>query len=110
MREETSALIDRVRTLLDAPLDGTPRARQSIEYTLTEGYARALALEAEQRRLDQRIAELTKGLDHAAVDDVSELAVLAQRRSCAAREVSRLRAVLRALRERLTASAAAALP
>ena len=108
MPDETTALIDRVRTLLDAPLDGTPRGRARIEYTLTEGYARVLAVEAEQRRLEQRIAELTTELDGRG-DQVSELALLVQRRLSAAEEISRLRAVLSRLRDRLTASAAAAL-
>ena len=108
MPDDTTALIDRVRRLLEAPLDGSPRSRARIEYTLTEGYARALMLEAERRRLEQRIAELTTVLDRDAVDDeLSELAILAQRRTRADGEISRLRAILSMLRDRLTAAAAA---
>ncbi|MDQ3992488.1 MAG: hypothetical protein M3229_02400 [Actinomycetota bacterium] len=109
MRDDTTALIDRVHALIDAPLDGTPGERASIEYTLTEGYARALALEAERRRIDERITELTTLLRADDQRRLSEFTALAQRRSRAEGEISRLRALLRTLRERLAAAAAAAL-
>ena len=100
MPDDTTALIDRARSLLETPLEQTPWARARIEYTLTEGYARALALEAERRRIEQRIAELVTALerDHSGA---GELAALAERRSRTDGELSRLRTVLVSLRERL---------
>ena len=53
-------LLTEISALL-AAADGDDPAR--MERTLTDGYARALALEAERRRLKQRIERLTAALD-----------------------------------------------
>jgi hypothetical protein len=102
--DETGALIDRVHSLLRLrPVD-----RATIEDTLTEGYGRALALEAERRRLERRITELTGALTgDGDARRISELAELAGRRTSADGELSQLRDVLRALREHLAAARAA---
>jgi hypothetical protein len=100
MPDETGALIDRVQALLD----GAPASRNTIEDALSEGYAWALALDAESRRLERRIGELAALADG---DRAAELAELVGRRTHANGELAHLRDVLRALRGRLAAVAAA---
>jgi hypothetical protein len=104
MPDETRAVIARVQGLLGLPAND----RTLIEDALTEGYAQALALEAERRRLERRIAELAGGLSgDGDRDQVSELAKLAGRRTRADGDLTRLRDMLRALREHLAAAHAA---
>jgi hypothetical protein len=97
MPDETRALIERVQALLGGP----PANRRAIEDTLSEGYARALALDAESRRLERRINELAELADG---DRAPELAELVGRRTSANGELAHLRDVLRALRGRLAAA------
>jgi hypothetical protein len=99
MLDETGALIDRVEALLR----GFPPNRRTIEDTLTEGYARALALDAESRRLGVRIAELAAIADG---ERVGELAELVGRRTRTDGELAELRGVLLTLRGHLTAAPA----
>jgi hypothetical protein len=54
MSEDLCQLIERLRRLVEHPGD-EPGA---LEHTLTDGYARALALEAERRRAVARVREL----------------------------------------------------
>ena len=100
MPDETGAIIDRVQALLGRPAAN----RRAIEDMLTEGYARALALDAESRRLERRIAELAGAGDR---DRITELAELVRKRTHADGELARLRAVLSALRGHLAAAPAA---
>ena len=80
-----------------------------MELTLTDGYAAALALEAEQWRLQRRIgaiaAELAEGRRKA---HTKELASLARRQAAAEEELAALRATLASLRTRLGLPARAA--
>jgi hypothetical protein len=46
-------LIERITELTESP----ERDADLLEQTLTDGYARALSLEAEQQRLERRLAE-----------------------------------------------------
>ena len=101
-------LIHELGTLLDAHKraeDRLPVAR--LEHALTSGYAHALALEAERWRLEQRLGEAAKqlGSDHVGPDEV---AALAERISSAESDLTRLRGLLAALRERVRAARAAA--
>jgi hypothetical protein len=48
-----SELIERITELIESP----ERDAELLEQTLTDGYARALSLEAEQQRLERRLAE-----------------------------------------------------
>ena len=98
-------LNDEIRQLLSAP---SPEDRQGfldrVDATLTEGYARALQLEAERWRVEQRIAEIIEGLPEDADElHASELAGLAQRRSSTDEDLVLLRGLLVLLRERRTA-------
>jgi hypothetical protein len=54
MSDDLCQLIERLRRLIEHPGD-EPRA---VEHTLTDGYALALALEAERRRAEARVREL----------------------------------------------------
>ena len=91
-----------IRTLLDAPASGAgapPLSR--VEDTLTAGYAHALALEAEGRRLERRIAEVAAELG----DDEGplrgpELRKLARSLKTADGDLSNLRGLLGSLRDR----------
>jgi ABC-type phosphate transport system auxiliary subunit len=72
-----------------------------LEDTLTEGYARALALEAERWRLERRIADAASKLgDKSGALQQSELAKLGQRLSAADGDLSSLRGLLSSLRSR----------
>jgi hypothetical protein len=97
MPDETGALIDRVQALLVRP----HASRRAIEDTLSDGYARALALDAESRRLERRISELAELADG---DRATELAELVGRRRRANGELAHLRDLLRALRGQLAAA------
>src|SRR6476661_2539379 len=93
---------DEIRTLLDSsPLGEDAPSIDAIEHTLTAGYARALALEAERWRLERRIAEVAAELGRKP-DEVeqSELAQLGQRLSAADGDLSKLRGLLSSLRSR----------
>ena len=93
---------DEIRTLLEsAPDDEDAPTLDAIEHTLTAGYARALALEAERWRLERRIAEVASKLaDESSELSHSELAKLGERLSAADGDLSRLRGLLSSLRRR----------
>jgi chromosome segregation ATPase len=72
-----------------------------LERTLTDGYAHALSLEAEQLRLEKQIAEVTEGLHKGdAKKKAAELLTLARRLDGKTGELARLRARLAELRRR----------
>jgi hypothetical protein len=77
--------------------------RAAAEDLLTEGYSRALALEAESRRLQARLNALAAGLNAAGDATVIEISELARRRGEVDAEYARLREALAALRRGLAA-------
>ena len=93
---------DEIRSLLDAPPQGEDAPTiDAIEHTLTAGYARALALEAERWRLERRIAQVAAELGGKSPgDEHSELTQLGQRLSSADGDLSNLRGLLSSLRSR----------
>jgi hypothetical protein len=98
MSEDTTILIERVSALLGDSV-------RDVEGTLTDGYAGALALEAERVRLERRFAELARALaDNQGSEGLPELRSLRLDISRTDDELSRLRAVLALVRERLTAA------
>ena len=99
MTDEIALLYDEIQSLLDEPVAADPELLARLEHTLTEGYARALELEAESLRLERRIREVSADVT-AHERRGGELAELAQRLSHSTRELGRLRAVLEALRAR----------
>jgi hypothetical protein len=68
-----------------------------IEDTLTEGYARALALEAERLRLERRIGEVVR---EDGTDVAEKLRSLGTRLTRADGELTELRSLLGSLHER----------
>jgi hypothetical protein len=92
---------EEIRTLLDAPAGGDEApSLGDIEHTLTAGYARALALEAESLRLERRITEVAASLGDGSDVQHSELAELGQQLSTANGALSKLRELLASLRDR----------
>ena len=72
-----------------------------MEETLTDGYAEALALEAERARIERRIGEVAvTAEDRAGSGLVEELSTLAARKHCAERELRKLRSLLQKLNDR----------
>jgi chromosome segregation ATPase len=67
-----------------------------LESTLTDGYAQALALEAERWRLERRLGEVARE----GRDTEDELSAIGLRLSVADDELSELRSLLSSLRER----------
>jgi hypothetical protein len=92
---------DEIRSLLEAPACGDDApSLDAIEHTLTAGYARALALEAERRRLERQLAEVASDLAGASSDRSSELAMLGRRLADADGNIAQLRGLLSSLRNR----------
>ncbi len=59
MDHDLDLLLERIRALTDDIAQGVHLPRNEVEPTLTDGYARALALDAECLRLERRIEVLT---------------------------------------------------
>ena len=93
---------DEIKELLDAPPSGKDApSLDHIEHTLTAGYARALALEAERWRLERKIAEVATQMGgQAEGEQTSELATLGRRLSAADGHLRQLRGLLASLRSR----------
>jgi hypothetical protein len=90
-------LLDEIATLIEAP----DADRNEVERTLTDGYAHALALEAERSRLQKRVAEVTSGLQHdGSPEHAMELRQLTRRLDGTASDLSALRTILAQLRKR----------
>lgn len=108
-RQTAATLYEDIRALLDEPPGGEPSGfLDRLEHTLTDGYAHALALEAERVRLERRMGELAGGFYEGDGDaPAEELATVARRLSDAGDELNRLRGVLRRLRARARAVRAA---
>jgi hypothetical protein len=88
-------LLSEIATLLDAPVDHDDPDR--LERTLTDGYARALNLEAEKWRLQRQMGEISSVADR---DLSKDLVALAKRLEAQDDGLVRLRALLVRLRER----------
>lgn len=76
-----------------------------LEHTLTEGYAQALALEAERLRIEKRVVEVARD---GSADQAAELRRLGTRLTSADGEIERLRSLLGTLADRARELRAAA--
>ena len=94
--QDVNQLLERIA----ACVDEAPRDRDAVERTLTDGYAQALALEAERFRLQRRLGEVAQGFarEGQAVDP-GELAAIAARLEDNSDDLTRLRDVLGELRK-----------
>jgi len=98
-------MVEQIQRLLRAPVsgDGAPTLAR-IEDILTEGYAQALALEAERWRLERRLGEAAREANGAR----AELAEIASRIHVADEELGRLRGLLGTLHDRARSARVAA--
>ena len=88
-------LLEQINALISAPA----RDLETIERTLTDGYAHALSIEAEKWRLEKRINEVAQSLEHGnTAKKAQELSTLARRLDVNAGDLVRLRALLSELR------------
>jgi hypothetical protein len=100
--DESTCLIDEIRSLLADPADGDRGPYLArVEDTLAIGYARALALEAERLRLERSIDRAVATIDEGDVlSRAEELGELARRRSATHDDLDSLKALLGSLRDR----------
>jgi hypothetical protein len=92
-------LREEIADLLRMPENGAGAPTlDAIESTLTDGYAEALALEAERSRIERRLGEVAR--DAGGEADIREFARLSERLETADGELARLRALLRNLQGR----------
>ena len=96
LREEIADLLRMPENGVGAP------SLDAIESTLTDGYAEALALEAERSRIERRLGEVARDADDA--DDVREFARLSECLESTDGELARLRSLLRNLQARRRAA------
>lgn len=99
-------MLNRIEELLQAPTSGDRAPTLArLESTLTDGYAQALALEAERWRLERRLGEVAR---EAQVPDATgvavELASLARRLTHTDGQLGKLRELLGTLQARARAA------
>jgi hypothetical protein len=94
-------MVQQIEALLSAPAPTLAR----VEDTLTEGYAKALTLEAERLRLERRLGEVARMIHG---DHGDELRSLGRRLRTADGEIDRLRSLLGTLNARARVLRAAA--
>jgi hypothetical protein len=104
--EAIPALLEQIDELLAEPSSTEEPAKLArLERTLTDGYAYALALEAERWRLERRMSELAGELHDGNQElKTKELALVSSRLSTNASMLSSLRETLSQLRARATAA------
>ena len=89
-------VLTEIRSLLDEPATRAPSARASVEKTLTDGYAHALALEGDRLRIERRLRELVRGSGGELGD--AEVGALTRALSETHHELASLRRLLAELR------------
>jgi hypothetical protein len=96
---QLAAVTERLHSLIEGIEHGEQPGRERIEETLTDGYACALSLDAECRRLEIRISEIAVHLGGASsVEQALELSALARLLTRRRRELDSLRDLLAVLR------------
>jgi hypothetical protein len=94
MSDDITIIFDRIRLLLDRNGAELEPNLDAVEHTLTDGYARALALDGERLRVEEKIRELA-GND----DRLGEIRILKARLVLVEEELSQLRGLLGTLAE-----------
>jgi hypothetical protein len=98
-------LLETIKALISSPT----RDLDTIERTLTDGYAHALSLEAEKWRLEKRITEVAQTLPRGdTAKKAREIATLAERVEGSVGELRTLRSLLADLRRHADAVRVAA--
>ena len=100
--DEYGVLCDEIRTLLERPASAPDLSLERLEDTLTEGYARALALEAERLRIERQIGALGADVNRGERPG-NDIETLAAGLSHASRRLDGLRGLLASLRQRADA-------
>jgi hypothetical protein len=96
-------LRDEIADLLRMPEEGAGAPTlDTIESTLTDGYAEALALEAERSRIERRLGEVAR--DAGGEENLREFARLAESLEAADKDLERLRLLLGDLQARRRAA------
>ena len=108
--EDNSLLLEEIKELIEAPAPPQPDGYlEKLEHTLTDGYATALALEAERWRLQRKIGEVAQKLGSPGSElGPEELASLAKKMSAADVRLTHLRGMLTSLRDRASEARATA--
>jgi len=105
---DRNALIDDIRALMQAPLDGSLAPNlEAIERTLTDGYAHALALEAERLQLERRLGRVADEFGADPQGLVEEIVQLSRALKDTDLDLAELRSLLGSLRSRADAVRAA---
>jgi hypothetical protein len=95
MSDDISILFDRIRGLLQEEAD-EPSDEDAVEHTLTDGYARALALDGERLRIEEGIRELAGSEEH-----TGDVRLLKARLALVEEELAQLRGLLGTLARRV---------
>jgi hypothetical protein len=98
------AALPMVQQIEDLLADAEP-SLADVEETLTQGYATALAIDAERLRIERRLGEVAR---NATADQAAEIRQLGTQLTSADGELHRLRTVLVTLRDRARVLRAAA--
>ena len=108
--EDNSQLLEEIKELIEAPAPAQPDGYlEKLEHTLTDGYATALALEAERWRLERKIGDVARKLgDPSSELGPQDLASLAKKMSAADSRLTHLRGMLSSLRDRANEARATA--
>jgi hypothetical protein len=95
-------LLDEIANLLAGPTVRDDPVK--LERTLTDGYARALTLEAERSRIQKRIGQLAASAGQAGESPSEEVSVLVEQLAASDQDIGRLRTLLTRLRSRYSAA------
>ncbi|MEK6274168.1 MAG: hypothetical protein AABM30_02390 [Actinomycetota bacterium] len=99
MADDLDLLLERIYALIDAIAEGAHLPRHEVEPTLTDGYARALQLDAECLRLEHRIDRLTRQVADGREVPAGKLSALLRRLHETEQRSLDLRATLAPLRK-----------
>jgi hypothetical protein len=99
-------LLERIQALTDAMAEGQALPRSKMEPTVTDGYARALELDAECLRIERRLDALAQASVEGRKAPRGELSALLTRFQEASTQSAELRALLAPLRKVVSRAAA----